>query len=58
MKRCNFFLTEQQIEYLKRISDLTGLSSSEALRRALDYVRQPQTTFCLFPHLSGTILEK
>ena len=36
MKRVNHMLTEKQVEELRRISEETGLSYSEILRRALD----------------------
>lgn len=32
----NYYLTEKQIKKLKEISDRTGLSLSEILRRAID----------------------
>lgn len=36
MKRINYFLPEQQIEALKKLSEKTGLSVSELIRRAID----------------------
>jgi len=35
-KRMNFYLAEIQIKRLKSISNKTGLSASEILRRAID----------------------
>jgi len=36
MKRINHHLTEKQIKKLKELSEKTGLSASELIRRALD----------------------
>jgi hypothetical protein len=36
MKRLNFYFTELQIAALRRVSEATGLSVSELLRRAVD----------------------
>lgn len=36
MKRVNYHITEQQHEALKEISDDTGLSVAELIRRAID----------------------
>lgn len=36
MKRANFFLPEQLIERLKALSEKTGLSVAELIRRAAD----------------------
>jgi hypothetical protein len=36
MKRVNLFLSEKQIEALKRLARKTGLSYSELIRRAID----------------------
>jgi len=36
MKRVNHMLTEKQVETLHSLSDETGLSLSEIIRRALD----------------------
>ena len=42
-KRCSYLLTEQQIEELKRLSQATGLTVSEQIRRAVDdYLRDHQ----------------
>ena len=40
MKRVNFHLTEGQISALQRLSDETGLSSAELIRRAVDGMLQ------------------
>jgi len=37
MKRVNYYLTEMQLKKLKEISDDTGLSVSEHIRRAIDF---------------------
>ena len=34
--RVNFYLTKIQVDRLRKMSDKTGLSSSEILRRAID----------------------
>jgi predicted DNA-binding protein len=36
MKRHDFYLPKQQIEKLRKLSEETGLSMSELLRRAID----------------------
>ena len=36
MKRVNFYLSKIQIERLDKLSEKTGLSASEILRRAID----------------------
>jgi arsenate reductase-like glutaredoxin family protein len=36
MKRVDYYLTESQIEQLKKLSKQSGLSVSEIIRRALD----------------------
>ena len=36
MKRVNYHLTENQIEKLKTLSRVTGLSVAELIRRAVD----------------------
>ncbi len=36
MKRFNFYLAESQIKKLEVLSERTGLSSSEIIRRAID----------------------
>lgn len=36
MKRVNFYLSKIQIERLEKLSEKTGLSASEILRRAVD----------------------
>ena len=36
MKRINFYLTDKQIDAMKRLSKKTGLSVSELVRRAVD----------------------
>lgn len=36
MKRINVYLTENQIQALRELSDKTGLSVAEHIRRALD----------------------
>lgn len=41
MKRINLFLTDQQIATLKDLSQKTGLSYAELIRRAIDnYLRR------------------
>ena len=41
MKRVNYHLTEKQIERLKELSDRTGLTAAELVRRAIDeYVKK------------------
>ena len=41
MRRVNYYLSKVQIEDLKRISNITGLSVSEHIRRAVDlYVKE------------------
>lgn len=53
MKRYNFFLPESQIDFLKRISDLTGISVSEIIRRGLDYLCKNDSLNELIPIHSG-----
>lgn len=36
MKLCNFYITQKQYDNFKRLSEKTGLSYSELIRRALD----------------------
>ena len=36
MKRVDFHLTEEQIEFLKRLKKETGIPASESIRRLLD----------------------
>ena len=36
MKRVDFHLTEEQIEFLKRLKKETGVPASESIRRLLD----------------------
>lgn len=36
MKRVNFHLSEEQIEFLKRLKKETGIPASESIRRLLD----------------------
>jgi len=43
MKRLNFFLPEQVIAALQALSDKTGLTVSEHIRRAIDaYLKKQQ----------------
>jgi hypothetical protein len=43
MKLCNFYITQQQYDNIKIISERTGLSYSEHIRRALDnYIKEQQ----------------
>jgi len=46
MKRTNIYLTEQQISKLARLTKLTGIKSSELIRRILDdgIARMEKTT--------------
>ena len=36
MKRVDFHLTEEQIEFLKRLKKETGIPASESIRRLID----------------------
>ena len=36
MKRVNYYLSENQLDKLKKLSNKTGLSVSEHIRRAID----------------------
>jgi hypothetical protein len=40
MKRVNFHLTDDQIEWLRAESKRTGLSTAELIRRAVDVMRR------------------
>lgn len=41
MKRSNYHLTEKQIERLRELSEQTGLTAAELVRRAIDeYVKK------------------
>ena len=42
MKKAMFYLTEQEIESLKKLSEKTGLSMSELVRRVLDQYFQKE----------------
>ena len=42
MNRHNFYLTEQQMKALKALSQATGMSMSEHMRRAVDSYLQHQ----------------
>ena len=44
MKRCNFFLSEEQIAALKQIAEQTGISLSEVIRRAIDQFIETRDT--------------
>jgi len=37
MERCDFYITKQQNEQLKKLSYITGLAKAEIIRRAIDY---------------------
>ena len=42
-KRMNFYLSDQEIEKLKKLSQRTGLAASEIVRRAIDeYFKQAE----------------
>lgn len=53
MKRYNFFLPESQMDFLKKISELTGISVSEIIRRGLDYLCKTESLNELIPIRSG-----
>lgn len=42
MKRVNYHLTEKQIERLEELSERTGLSVAELIRRAIDEYMKKQ----------------
>jgi predicted DNA-binding protein len=42
MLRVNYHLTEHQIEELKNLSERTGLSMAELIRRAIDFYLKAQ----------------
>ncbi len=54
-KRVNFVATVWEVERLRELSELTGVSMSEFLRRLIVYGGQERVIGDLFPPLSGRV---
>ena len=55
MIRFNLFISDQQMQTSKALSDATGLGMSECWRRAFDYCTRMEKLQELYPSISGSI---
>lgn len=55
MVRFDLFVTAQQREDVRRLSERTGLTAAELMRRMIDHGTQEQTLNALVPNYSGQL---